>query len=574
MALGALQYRERLRELTEERVDDFIADIQAEQDFIQEQRDVDLERVDDANAAAELNEFYEIYGRFLDLSQSLACIDREVGFSRQSGLRGNVVAAGEELRVELDFLSMIRTELTAMRDAEVSFLTDADDAVWTSFREAFDVFVEAMVTLNLQERYSEQIDGYSDAMEAYWERALERDQVMEELTTTLVDVDAEQEDVTDILSTLTASARANAEQSSAAATLGLLVVSVIVGAIVVAVILWITVTVRHTLKQIMSDLARVQAGDLTARLPVNRRRNDEFDQLSDSVNGMTQGLGSLVADVVKSSSESAQMIRELRDEINSLNESNQVVNEQTGSVAASTEEISATISDVAETTNSLAQQAEQTHSSASQGAHTLNQAINSLRETGEVVRETSAKLDELGELSSDIDSVIDMINELASQTNLLALNAAIEAARAGEAGRGFSVVAEEVRSLAERTVDATGRITKIVDTIQTSSKSAIETMASGRKHLESVESHSTEAESAMHGIETDAESSASAAQQMAHSVQEVAKAAQQISKDMDDVAQRVKHDTSSIRTVNDNAGKVAGLLTELDTKAGAFTVEN
>ena len=129
MALGALQYRERLRELTEERVDDFIADIQAEQDFIQEQRDVDLERVDDANAAAELNEFYEVYGRFLDLSQSLARIDREVGFSRQSGLRGNVVAAGEELRVELDFLSMIRTELTAMRDAEVSFLTDADDAV-------------------------------------------------------------------------------------------------------------------------------------------------------------------------------------------------------------------------------------------------------------------------------------------------------------------------------------------------------------------------------------------------------------------------------------------------------------
>lgn len=572
MAVNALQYRERLRELTEDRLEEFMTDVQNEQAMVAEQRELDIERVDDANTAGEITEYYDRYDRFIDLVQQLVRMNQQVGFTRDTGQRGQVSVASSELRNEVDFLSMIRDELTIIRDAEVTYLTEATEDVWEDFEQAFDSFTEAMELLNLTERYAEEIDAYREAMEDYRALVGDRDAVLDELAAAMVSLDQQQDEVTSLLSELTGLARDNADQSSTLAMAGLLIVSAVVGTIVVAVILWITVTVRATLKQIMRDLSKVQAGDLTARLPVNRRRNDEFDQLSESVNGMTHGLGALVSDVVRSSAQSARMIRELSDEIRSLNESNQMVNEQTGSVAASTEEISSTISDVSITTDSLAQQAEQTHSSSSQGAHTLSQALNSLRETGEVVRETSTKLDELGALSSDIDSVIDMINELASQTNLLALNAAIEAARAGDAGRGFSVVAEEVRSLAERTVDATSRITHIVDTIQKSSKSAIDSMAVGRKHLDAVEAHSSEAESAMHGIESDAESSAAAAQQMAHSVQEVAKATAQISQDMDAVAQRVKHDTSSIRMVNDNAEKVSALLSELDAKTAAFVV--
>lgn len=572
MAVNALQYRERLRELNEERLDEFMTDIENEQAIAAEQRAVDIERLEDEEVTAQVSEFYDLYDRFIDLVQDTVRMNQQVGFTRNSGQRGQVTAAGTELREQVDFLSMIRDEMTVMRDAEVNYLTEATDEVWSAFNQAFDSFIESMQLMNLDERYAEEIDAYRESMEDYRDLAGERNGVMDQLAVAMVDLDQQQDVVTTSLSEMTTLARDNADRSSAMAMAGLLIVGAVVGVIVVAVILWITVTVRTSLKQIMRDLSKVQAGDLTARLPVNRRRNDEFDQLSESVNGMTQGLGSLVSDVVASSAQSARMIKELSDEIKSLNESNQMVNEQTGSVAASTEEISSTISDVAKTTNSLAEQAEQTHSSSSQGAYTLNQALNSLRETGEVVRETSTKLDELGALSSDIDSVIDMINELASQTNLLALNAAIEAARAGDAGRGFSVVAEEVRSLAERTVDATSRITHIVDTIQKSSKSAIDSMAVGRKHLDAVETHSSEAESAMHGIETDAESSATAAQQMAHSVQEVAKATQQISQDMDAVAQRVKHDTSSIRTVKDNAEKVSSLLSELDTKTATFIV--
>ncbi|MEX1057293.1 MAG: HAMP domain-containing methyl-accepting chemotaxis protein, partial [Natronospirillum sp.] len=374
------------------------------------------------------------------------------------------------------------------------------------------------------------------------------------------------------LSDATALAREAAANSSNFAMVVVLLVGAVAGILVVTILLWTMTSVRFSLRGIMRDLSKVQAGDLTARLYVNKQRNDEFDQLSTAVNGMTGGLDELVRDVVQSASTSALKIRALSEEISSLNSSNQQVDEQTSSVAASTEEISVTMSDVSETTNTLSDKAERTHQSALTGAETLGKALNSLKETGTVVRETHSKLQELEDLSSDIDKVIDMINELASQTNLLALNAAIEAARAGEAGRGFSVVADEVRSLAERTMDATSRITHIVDTIQGSSRAAITTMNSGQKHLDAVETYSSEAESAMHGIENDARESATAAGQMASAIDEVAKAARQISQDMDRVSGSVGRDAKSIATVNDNANQVTGLLSDLDRKASAFTV--
>jgi methyl-accepting chemotaxis protein len=196
-----------------------------------------------------------------------------------------------------------------------------------------------------------------------------------------------------------------------------------------------------------------------------------------------------------------------------------------------------------------------------------------LKETGTVVRETHEKLKELGNLSSDIDSVIGMINDLASQTNLLALNAAIEAARAGEAGRGFAVVADEVRTLAERTVDATGRITEIVEAIQGSTGNALNTMIQAQKHLEGVEHHSEEAGEAMHSIESRAQDSATSAEQMSQLIRDVSTAARQISEDMDRVAQSVRNDSGSITTITQNADQVAQLLDELNQKASTFVVD-
>lgn len=573
-ALTVIRTREQMRELSNSTLEAFIDNIEARRAEVTEFLARDQRRVNEGTMSDDLVDIYAAYDAFLAQARSVAEVNHQVGFSREEGLRSTSTELGNELQDAVSFLSMVRTELNAVRDAEVDLILSPSEASYEEFAQAYEGFFGVLQDLNLEDRFSEELNQYRDGMEDFWEASQGLTQETAALINLMSVAEAEFARLRDALRIVTEQARDSAASSSASAMVTLLLVSALVGVVVVGVLLWIMTSVRQSLGRIMHDLGKVQAGDLTARLQVNARRNDEFDQLSASVNGMTEGLGALVSDVVESASTSALKIRALSEEISSLNASNQQVNEQTTSVAASTEEISATMADVSETTNTLSAKAEQTHQSAMTGAETLGKALTSLQETGTVVRQTSEKLNELGALSSDIDKVIDMINELASQTNLLALNAAIEAARAGDAGRGFSVVADEVRSLAERTVDATGRITHIVDTIQSSSREAIDTMASGQKHLAAVETYSAEAESAMHGIEADARDSATAAGQMASAIHEVAKAARQISQDMDDVAGSVGRDAKSITMVNDNAGQVSGMLGDLNRKASAFTVSN
>ena len=573
LAMNALRFRQSMRDLNDANLEQFLGEVTTQREALTDQQEAGARLITGTGIEDDYERYYVQYDRFLSLSQEVARFNQEVGFSRSTGLRGEVSVIGEELQESLSFLSMVRDRVIAMRDAEVNLTIEASANNQMAFEDAYNVFYSELDAIGLLDRFTEQVEAYRSTIDRFVEAGTSLDARQNALAAQLGQLDSLQTTVSAEMNQLVDDARSQADQSSAQAVATLIIVGLIVAALVILVGAWITVSVRSTLMHITEDLGNIQAGDLTARLAVNRKRNDEFDALSEAVNGMAKGLGSLVSDVVRSAGTSAQMIQELNQEITRLNSSNQQVNAQTDSVATSTEEISATISSVSDTTHDLNEKAEQTYQAATHGAATLNQALVALKETGGVVRETHEKLKELGNLSSDIDSVIGMINDLASQTNLLALNAAIEAARAGEAGRGFAVVADEVRTLAERTVDATGRITVIVEAIQGSTGNALETMVQAQKHLEGVENHSEEAGEAMHGIESRAQDSATSAEQMAQLIRDVATAARQISEDMDQVAQSVRNDSGSITTITQNADQVAQLLGELNQKASNFIVD-
>lgn len=573
LAMNALRFRQSMRDLNNSNLSQFLEAVASLQSDLPALQEEGSRLISGTGAEDDFERYYQQYDRFLSLSREVAVFNQEVGFSRTTGLRGEVSGVGEALQENMSFLSMVRDRVIAMRDAEVDLIIEASMDNQMVFEDAYNVFYSDLDAIGLLDRFTEQVDDYRSAIDRLIEAGMLLDARQNALAAQLNQLDGLQAQVSEQMDALVVEARRQAEQSSAQAITALILVGAIVALLVVLVGSWITVSVRNTLKHITEDLSKIQAGDLTARLTVNRKRNDEFDALSEAVNGMAQGLGSLVSDVVRSAGTSARMIQELNQEITRLNSSNQQVNAQTDSVATSTEEISATISSVSDTTHDLNEKAEQTYQAATHGAATLNQALAALKETGGVVRETHEKLKELGDLSSDIDSVIGMINDLASQTNLLALNAAIEAARAGEAGRGFAVVADEVRTLAERTVDATGRITAIVESIQGSTGNALDTMVQAQKHLEGVEHHSEEAGEAMHGIESRAQDSATSAEQMSQLIRDVSTAARQISEDMDRVAQSVRNDSGSITTITQNADQVAQLLSELNQKASNFIVD-
>ncbi|KJZ13747.1 chemotaxis protein [Marinomonas sp. S3726] len=496
---------------------------------------------------------------------------QRLGFSGQTGLKGEIAGLGDKVLEDVGKLSLVKRSFLPVREAEKNYVFETTQNNLDTFMAKFNEFHKRVQNFGLEDRFGESINAYLVSVEKLTKETLKTSAAEEDFKQQRAEFDVKRDNASEYLASMTRNATEFAKKSSQQASLTLIAVSVIVALFAGVLMAFIGKSVNRSLNQIIRDLIKVQEGDLSARLAINAKRNDEFDALCNSVNAMTNGLGSVIGDVVQTTEEVNGMVSELNLAVTDIADSNKSVNTQTNSLAAATDQISATISNIATTTSTLSVQSKDTFESAKNGAETIKDALDNLSMTVGFVNKTSDQLNDLGKLSKDIDGVISMINDLANQTNLLALNAAIEAARAGEAGRGFSVVADEVRSLAEKTVEATSSITAIVSTIQTSTNNAITTMKDGQENLKAIETSGEKAAQAMREIEVNAQTGADSAHNMAISIQEVSKTSQHMSEEMDAIAQQLQKDTDSISTIADSTNQINSLVDHLDTKTRVFT---
>lgn len=226
----------------------------------------------------------------------------------------------------------------------------------------------------------------------------------------------------------------------------------------------------------MGDIAEGE-GDLTQRL--RERGNDELSQLSRSFNTFISRIEGTISQVACAANSVKNSSSEIAASSEQLSVATQEQSERVTDALVSVQSLADSTERIVETTASCTASAQNAMEAASKGQEAVQRTIGGIETIRETTSAASQSVSSLGELGEQIGAILEVINDIADQTNLLALNAAIEAARAGEHGRGFAVVADEVRKLAERTTGATGEISQTIETIQTQTNTTVQHMESG-----------------------------------------------------------------------------------------------
>jgi len=348
--------------------------------------------------------------------------------------------------------------------------------------------------------------------------------------------------------------------------------SIFVALLVSILLLGTSRSLVKTLSEMSAVLVKLAQGDLTHFTKIDKQRNDELDNVGESVNVMTTSMNSVLSSVSQTCAYLDSGARDLHGSLEEMIKGNQSTNLQADSIAAAVEQISVTMSGMSESVNRTLEQAQLAEESAQQGGTVINHALNSFSSLGHVFDALNIQLSALEKESVKIDGVTDIIHSLAGQTNLLALNAAIEAARAGDAGRGFSVVATEVRNLAEETVTSTQNISEIISAMQACIKEIVKEMKEGNEHVTKGRELADDATSAISKIKSLVVDVSDQSGILNSNISEANNATQSIAENMENLAANVSINTEKSLSVNTYVEVVSGQTNELLDKIGKFTL--
>ena len=304
------------------------------------------------------------------------------------------------------------------------------------------------------------------------------------------------------------------------------------------VFIFVKRAVSLPLEHLAQNLAQIAdgEGDLTRRLKIER--HDEIGKTSVIFNSFMNKIQSVVADVKKSAEQVMATSHQLAASSRELTGSSDQQTEATVAMAAAIEEITASIATVADNASNAHNMAIEAGQLSGEGAETVRSAVDEMGKISESVGHSTQMIRDLDEKSAQISNIVNVIKEIADQTNLLALNAAIEAARAGEQGRGFAVVADEVRKLAERTTVSTQEIAKMIDSIQASTQSSVQGMDLSSTQVQDGMRMAEQSGNSMSKIEASTDKVKEAVDGISTALQEQSLAANQLAQEVERVAQK------------------------------------
>jgi len=321
------------------------------------------------------------------------------------------------------------------------------------------------------------------------------------------------------------------------------------------------------LRLMLMDISQGE-GDLTRRLDDTTK--DELADVSKYFNLFIEKLRHMISQIANTSIQVTSAANKLHGTAERIATGAEEVAAQTTTVATAGEEMSATSGDIAQNCLMAAEGAQRASHTAQNGAAVVEKTVKVMGQIAEKVQESAKTVESLGARSDQIGAIIGTIEDIADQTNLLALNAAIEAARAGEQGRGFAVVADEVRALAERTTRATREIGEMIKAIQSETKGAVAAMAQGVHQVENGTMEAAKSGQALQDILLQVNDVAMQVNQIATAAEEQTATTSEISNNMHQITEVVQQTSQGAHESANAASQLSGNAEELQRLVRQF----
>lgn len=344
------------------------------------------------------------------------------------------------------------------------------------------------------------------------------------------------------------------------------VISLVLGIVVAFVI---SRMITAPLGQVVERTKLIARGDLTGP-PLNSKGEDELAELSGAINKMSVGLQQLVRQISGSAQHIGSSSRELSKITEKTSQSMSEQQLQTEKVATAMSRVSSTVQEVSSNISGTAQAAGEANRETAEGRKMVNDAIEAIQQLAGQIECAAEVIHQLEQDSENISTVLDVINGVAEQTNLLALNAAIEAARAGEQGRGFAVVADEVRTLAGCTQRSTEEINQVIEKLQSGSRRAVEVMNQSREQAQAVVEQATNAGVSLSAISSAVERINDMSIQIASAAEQQSATAAEVSDNIACITQMANETSEAAQKTADASEDLARLGSELQGLVGKF----
>ncbi|MEM6332592.1 MAG: methyl-accepting chemotaxis protein [Planctomycetota bacterium] len=335
---------------------------------------------------------------------------------------------------------------------------------------------------------------------------------------------------------------------------------------------WTFRTIHRPLSRLIEGIGHIQdTNDLTRS--VRSEAKDELGTLACAFDGLIVTLRQIIGEVRDSSEQVAAASTQLSANADNLTRGMEDQAGQVRVISAAIEEMSASVEEVSQQANEVATEASQAGDAARDGRDVVSQTIQGMHGISDSVRQTADAVETLGQRGEQIGQIVSVINDIADQTNLLALNAAIEAARAGEHGRGFAVVADEVRKLADRTTHATGEIGESIAAIQGETGQAVDRMNVGQQSVEQGVGTATQAGESLDRIVDTAVHLSGKVQSIAAAANEQASAANEVATSVEKINGAISYSMQGTREACEASQSLSYKAEELRDLVARFRTE-